>query len=796
MNRKDFLNILTEKVLLLDGSYGANFFKMGKGDVPGELLNLTDPEIVYTLQRDYVEAGADILLSNTFSANRSKLVELKAAEDIESINYEGIKIAKKAANGRALVFADMTSTGNFPSPVGESDFEKVFEVYREQARFLFEAGADGFIVETMTDIKELKAAVLAIRSVTEDLPLIAHMTFDESMRAVTGTPVEVFASLFEDLDVDLIGVNCSLDPEGTLKVFEILSKYTSKPLCVEPNAGKPIYDGNRLTYNMTPEKFAVYVEDFIDMGASIIGGCCGTTPEHISLARKQIDKRIAYKNTPGFERAAKMLSYLKGESINEAPCGQILSSRVKFCNVLPFAPIGERINPASRKKFQSEIQEGNYDRLYREAIDQESEGAKIIDLNLGIEKTLEHDHFRTVINGLDKISSIPVSFDIQTNKYLETAMREYPGRGLINSARVTEKSLGNKIALLKKYGGMLILLAMGKEIPATAIERFEKIMEGIKILEENGISRSRVLADPLVLSMGAKADPYVTLDTVKKLAENGIKTTMGLSNLSFGLPERSAINSAFLAQCMYFGQTSAIMNPGEKIMMDTVRGSLLLKGEKFDESEKVHSDNTLTDSLLNGDAKRLESLVDEALKDNEPIYVSQNLLGKAMEEIGELYSKGRIFLPHLLLAAETSQPVFEKLNSLGNSSVIFKGKVLLATVEGDVHDIGKKIVGTVLKSGGFEVIDAGKDLPASEIVKAVRDVNPDILGLSAMMTTTVGRVEEVSDLLKSQKLDVLLISGGASMNETLSNKFGCDGYSKDASGALQLCKNLMNNLNA
>jgi len=796
MNRKEFVKLLTEKVLLLDGSYGANFFKMGKGDIPGELLNLKDPDTVLKLQRDYVKSGADILLSNTFSANKAKLLELKASEDIEAINHEGVRIAKEASAGRALVFADMTSTGSFPTPVGDSGFEEIYEIYREQAQYLFDAGADGFIVETMTDMKELKAAVLAIRSVTEDLPLIAHMTFDETMRSVTGTTVEIFGSLFNDLDVDVVGINCSLDPEGTLKVLERLSKYTSKPLCVEPNAGKPVYDGKRLTYNMTPEKFAVYVEDFIDIGASIIGGCCGTSPEHIALARKQLDKRLLYKNTPGFKRASNMLNYLNGGILEEASCGQVLSSRTKCANVLPFTVIGERINPASRNKFQAEIQECKFDRLYHEAQEQEIEGAKIIDVNLGIEKTLDHEHFRKAINGLDRISSIPISFDIQVNRYLDTALREYAGRGLINSARVTEKSLANKIALLKKYGGMLILLAMGKEISESAEERFKKVMEGIEILEKNGISRNRVFADPLVLSMGAKNDPYITLQTVSLLSREGIKTTMGLSNLSFGLPDRSAINSAFLAQCMYFGQTSAIMNPGENIMMDTVKGSLLLKGEKLEEGEKIQSENPFTDSLLNGDIKKLELLTEEALNEYDSIHVSQNILGKAMEEIGTLYSKGKIFLPNLLLASETSQPIFSKLNKLNANSITFKGKVLLATVEGDVHDIGKKIVGTVLKSGGFEVIDAGKDIPASEIVKRVKEIKPDILGLSAMMTTTVGRVEEVHDLLKAEGMEVLLISGGASMTEELAQNFGCDGYSKDASQALILCKNLMDSLNA
>ncbi|AZR72689.1 homocysteine methyltransferase [Anoxybacter fermentans] len=771
MKRNEFLQLLKERILLLDGGYGTEFFKRGYGEIPGELLNLRAPEVVETLQREYVEAGADIILTNTFSANRPKLISLGFEEYFEEINARAVEIARRAGKDKTLVFGDLSSTGNFPRPLGSMNFEEAVQAFYEQARILYEAGVDGFIIETMSDIKELKAAVYGIRSVTRKLPIIANMTFDSSLRAVTGTSVAIFATTFEDLDVDVIGINCTLGPEEMINVFKELANYTTKPLLVEPNAGEPIYDGKKLSYKMLPEHFAIYVEDFVDLGTNIIGGCCGTSPEHIKVMGKLLSKRKPIQRKVHFTQA--------------------LTSRTVYRTLEPFAVIGERINPASRKKFQEEIVEKNFQTLLKEAAFQEKKGATLLDVNLGIEKLLTEEHFKDAVIKLDRQSSIPISFDIQTSNYLEVALREYPGRPLINSARVTEKSLESRIELLKKYGGMLILLAMGKEIPKTPEERFKKILEGISILEENGISKERVLADPLVLSLGAKKDPYVTLETVRLLTEAGIKTTMGLSNLSFGLPNRSYINGAFLAQAIEKGLTSAIMNPGDSFVMGSLQGSLALKGKKITEEEKVLTEDPMVEALLSGNFDQLRSLVEKELEQSSPLEVSQNILRKAMEEIGVLYTEGKIYLPQLLLASETAQPIFDFLNSFISEEKTYKGKVVLATVEGDIHDIGKKIVGTVLKSGGFEVIDAGKDVPAEEILKIVKKERPDILGLSAMMTTTVGRVEEVAALLKQENVKVKLIAGGASMNSSLAKKFGCDGYAQNASDALILCKDLI-----
>jgi len=770
MNRKDFHNVLKNKILFLDGGYGTEFIKRGHGNIISEMLNIKNPQVVEQLQKEYVLSGSDILLTNTFSANRYKLRELGYEEFFEQINVNAVKISRKASNSNTLVFGDISSTGEFIKPMGNLDFEDAVSIFQEQAKILYENGVDGFIVETMSDIKELKAAVIGIRNISQEIPLIVHMTFDKDLRCVTGTSVKIFATVFDDLDVDVIGINCTLGPDEMREVFQELSKYTNKFLSVEPNAGKPDYVDGITKYSMTPETFGIFVEDYINMGANIIGGCCGSTPEHIKYMKKLSEN---YRPV------------VKNKKIDQS-----LSSRTIYVDLNPFLSIGERINPASRKYFQTEIENYDYSTFLKEAKDQEKEMSKIIDVNFGIEKILNEEHFKRGILELDKISSIPISFDIQNSKYLETALKEYPGRPLINSSKVTMKSMDRKIELLKKYGGMLILLAMGKEIAETPEERYKTILEGIKYLEENGISRDRVYADPLIMSLGAKADPKVALNTIEMLSNQNIKTVAGLSNLSFGLPERSLINGAYLSQAVGFGLKAAIMNTGDTFVMGSLKGSLIINDVDYIEEKKSY-DNIFIESMLEGNSEKLINLIEETLKEKSPLEISQNILGKALEEIGIMYSKGELYLPHLLLAAETSKPAFDYLNGMLTEKKTYKGKVILATVEGDIHDIGKKIIGTVLKSGGYDVVDIGKDVKSDMIIEKVIEENPDILGLSAMMTTTIEKVEEVSKLLKEKEIKKILIAGGASMNKKIAEKFGCDGYAQNASQVVELCDKLI-----
>ncbi|MGM0596078.1 MAG: homocysteine S-methyltransferase family protein [Myxococcota bacterium] len=773
MNRNEFNKLLQKNILVLDGAYGTEFFKMGYGDLPGVLLNLKHPEVVEKLQKQYVAAGSNLILTNTFSANRPKLKALKAETEFKTINTAAVKIAKKASSNKALVLGDISSTGEFPEPMGSFSMEEAVEAFAEQAQVLFDAGVDGFIVETMSDLKECKAAVLGIRQVTTNLPLIVQMTFAENMRSVTGSSVAIFASWFNDLDVDCLGVNCSLGPAETLKVVKELAVYTNKFISVEPNAGSPKYKDGNLYYDLSPADFAPYVEEFIAAGANIVGGCCGTAPEHI-----------------------KVISHFSGKHKPLSGPGKILtptlSSRTHLQNILPFTRIGEKINPASSKKFQKEIRNFQFDRITRLASEQRKAGCEILDLNLGIEKLLTSQHFINLINELDKYSSLSLSLDIQSYEFLERSLFEYTGRPLINSARCFAEDLDFKGKLLKTHGGMLILLAMGKKIPKTAEARVEKIMEGLDYLEKMGISSDRVLADPLVMAFGAGKDPGITLQVIRQLNKLGIKTTMGLSNLSFGMKKRDQLNGVFLAQAVEGGLTSAIVDPAAQFTANSLQAALTLRGNNPQKASDLPTENALINLILSGDSKKLNQAIETELEKSTPLKVSQDILGKAMQEIGVLYSKNKIFLPDLMLAAQTAIPVFDRLNSLLGENHESKGKIILATVKGDVHDIGKKIVGTVLQTSGYEIIDLGKDVETARIYQAIEQHRPDILGLSAMMSTTVGEVAEVVSVLRSQGCQLPVIAGGASMNEEIAIESGCAGYAKDASKAAALCQQIIN----
>jgi 5-methyltetrahydrofolate--homocysteine methyltransferase len=467
----------------------------------------------------------------------------------------------------------------------------------------------------------------------------------------------------------------------------------------------------------------------------------------------------------------------------------VLASRNAAHDLGEFCVIGERINPASRKAFQRELEEGDAQTVFKDAEAQAEEGANVLDLNLGVEKTLGAEVVRLAVQGLDKRSSLPLSLDIQTPELLEEALREYPGRALVNSSSCEPGDLARKLGLVKRYGGVLMLLAMARKIPETAEERIQTVQKALEAIKAAGISRDRVIVDPLVLSIGAGKDPRVTLDTIMEMDSVGVRTSVGLSNLSFGMPERPGINAAFLSQAVACGLTSAIMNPGDQTLMAVLKGALLLKHGRSTLKASSEIQDPLARALLSGKAKEVSRIVDEALSSRDPLDVSQNLLGKAMEDIGSLYESKRIFLPHLLFAAETAFPIFDYLNSKVSGGSFSRGKVMLATVEGDVHDIGKNIIGTVLRSGGFEVIDIGKDVSPEAVAKAAAELKPDIIGLSAMMTTTVGKVGETKLLLAERGYAGHVIAGGASMNPSLAERFGV-GYSANGSECLALCKSL------
>jgi 5-methyltetrahydrofolate--homocysteine methyltransferase len=776
LTREEFSTLVSQRVLFLDGAYGTELFKRGhvKGKEPIEILNLKAPEKVLELQREYVESGVDFLLTNTFSANRHKLKKLGYEEYFEIINVKAVETAKEAtrySNKKVYVLGDISSVGEMVQPIGELDSRYVYKIFKEQAKLLIDAGVDGIIIETMNDLKELKLAYLAVRDLSDVVPLFVSMTFEETGASVTGTSLEIYVSVFNDLDVDAIGINCTLTPDKMVPLVKKLAVFSRKPIFAEPNAGKPTLsvDG-KLTYRTTPEEFTIYIEDYVELGANVVGGCCGTGPEHIKYMTKVIGKRRSKER--------------KVEELN------VVSNRTYMVNISPFLVVGERINASAKKKLHEQIKVFNFENVLKLAKDQEKEGAQVLDINLGLESMLNIEHFRKVVIELDRIVSLPLSLDIQFDEFLEEALFEYVGRPILNSSKANFEDLDRKIQLLKKYGGILIILAMDKEIPKSAQKRYEIAKRAVEYVEKHGISSNRIFVDPLVLPIGTNQDYNVTLETIRLLASEGIQTSIGLSNFSFGMPNREHLNASFLALAMHYGLSAAIMNTAELTTMNILSGmkKILKKESTAINTEEV--ENLLVKYILSGDSVNAEKQVFSYLDNMTPVQIMQDVLTKAMEEIGNLYSTNKIFLPHLILAAETVKPIFNKLLSMVDEKDSIKlGKVLLATVEGDIHDIGKKIVGTLLESAGFEVIDIGKDVPASVIVDEAKKINPDIIGLSAMMTTTVIQIGEVIKALRKAGIDKPVISGGASMNEELAKRFGAI-YAKDAQQAVEICKNI------
>jgi 5-methyltetrahydrofolate--homocysteine methyltransferase len=625
----------------------------------------------------------------------------------------------------------------------------------------------------MTDIKELKAAVIAIREVSDETPLIAQMSFDADGSTLTGASLEVFASVMGDLDVDVLGMNCLVGPADTLSNLRRLAAHTDCPLSVEPNAGDPVFDGKNTVYETDAAAFSLYTEEFVEAGASIIGGCCGTTPDYIKAMAAMLRGVVPAGARP-----------------RQATRRDMVASRTTVFDLGGFCVIGERVNPTGRKHLQESMRSGDWGPMLDEVASQTREGANVLDVNFGVERFFTEESVAEAVIAIDRASSQPVSLDIQSLDLLERALAEYPGRPIVNSSACDETSLSRKLPLLKKYGGVMILLAMDTEIFDDPKERFAAVERALEYAKHMGFSQDRFIIDPLVMSIGAGCDHRVTLETLRLCAEGGLRTVVGLSNLSHGMPNRPGINAAFLSQAVEIGLSSAIMNSGDGVMMEVFYGALLLKTGRIEDKLSETVLDPMVEALLSGRSKAVEAMVDEKLSSGAPpLDVSQNFLGGAMEKIGSLYESKKIFLPHILFAAETAFPIFDRLNGMMKGVGASRGRVLVATVEGDIHDIGKNIVATVLRAGGFDVIDIGKNVDADEIVKSAKEHVPDVVGLSAMMTTTVGRVSDVALALKKAGVGAHVISGGASMSAELAELFGVR-YAADSSAALSLCKDL------
>ncbi|WP_036225638.1 homocysteine S-methyltransferase family protein [Mesoaciditoga lauensis] len=769
MKREELKKILNERVLVLDGAYGTELAKRGYPDVPEKVV-LENPQAIKKLHEDYIRAGANAILTSTFGANDVKLSKFGLESQQEKIVNSAVEIAKSASNG-SLIFGDIGPTGELPYPIGEMKFDDYFNTFKKVASLILKAGVDAIILETFTDIMELKAAVLAVRELSKEIFLIAHLTFDENARSLTGTDPTNFALTFNDLDVDAIGVNCSLGPQEILPIFEEISKYSDKMLVVEPDAGAPILKNGKTHYPVGPQDFAFYVDSFWEAKANIIGSCCGSDPTYTAAISKRVGKRSPIK-----EKAKKVFAF---------------TSPTDIADLDDFVVIGERINPAGRKKLQQHMKDKNMDAVMKVATGQKEAGAKALDVNFGLEQFVDVGFMSDTVNSIAYKLGTPISLDIQSFEALEYVLKRYPGRALVNSSRADEEELTKKLELIKSYGGMLVVLSMEEGVPTSFEDRKRAIEKALKMAESFGISKERLVFDSIILAVGAGASPKETLKAIEYLNESGLKSVVGLSNISFGMPNRSYLNAAFLAMAVSSGLSSAIMNPKDQNVMQMLEASLILNGKSLElKVQKGEGDtNQLVDLILSGEEKKLLDYVDELLKAEEPLNVIENHLKPAMDVIGDMYDKSKIFLPQLILAAQTAQKAFEKVQSLFEKKESSE-KFVIATVKGDVHDIGKNIVATILRSAGYDVVDLGRNVAPEKIIDAIKSEKPVMLGLSAMMTTTAPKIQETIEKMKEEGISLPVIVGGASLNEELAKDLGADFYAQNATDAVKALKNI------
>lgn len=804
MTKQEFQNLIKDQLIFLDGATGSNLQKRGmpNGVCPEQWI-LDHEDVLIQLQKEYVEAGTNILYAPTFSANRIKLEEYGLANHIEEMNHKLVALSKKAADGKAYVAGDLTMTGVQLSPMGTMDFEELVNIYKEQITYLVESGVDLLVIETMMSLQESRAAFIAAKEVC-DLPVMVTMTFEADGRALYGTDVLTAAVVLESLGADAFGVNCSAGPSQMVSFFETIKSAVSIPLIAKPNAGMPMLDeqGNTV-YGLSAEDFAKEIYVLWENGASILGGCCGTTPQHIKALVDSLKESKPVKREKEQKR-------------------RITSERMTLSFGLddPFIIVGERINPTGKKKLQEALRQGNMDMVLEFATQQEEKGASILDVNMGMSGIDEKQLMLRALEEISMVTNLPLSIDSSYIEVCEAALRRYPGRALLNSISMETEKIEKLLPIAKKYGAMFILLPLSDAGLPSGLEEKISIIE--KILEKAyslGFTKEDIVVDGLVTTVGAnKMAAREALETIAYCKKNGLATTCGLSNISFGLPERMMVNSSFLTMAIQAGLTMAIANPSQDLLMAAAFASdLLLNKENSDiryiekmETVSIGTATTKTNTVketisvpqsplyemvLKGKKNQIEAKTKELLEQGEDANeLLQNSLLPAINEVGELFDKGKYFLPQLISSAEAMKNAIEVLQPilLQQTDASNMPSIVIATVEGDIHDIGKNLVVLMLKNYGFTVYDLGKDVSKEIIVKKATEVNAAIIGLSALMTTTMQEMKHVVNYAKEQGCKAKIIIGGAVITEDYAQQIGADGYAKDAADTVKVVKKLCN----
>lgn len=788
-----------KKPLFFDGAMGTML--QASGLLPGEppeFWNMEHPDTLLKIHSAYLEAGADILKSNTFGANRCKLEGRRYS--VQELISGGVSLAREACRiaGHGRVALDIGPVGKLLKPLGDLDFEDAVSAFREMVLTGEKAGADCILIETMSDIYEAKAAVLAAKE-NSTLPVFVTMTFDGSGKLLTGGDLSVMAAVLEGLGVDALGLNCGLGPRQMLSLTEELRRLTSLPILVNPNAGLPREENGKTVYDITPEEFSQAMGKIVQAGACMIGGCCGTTPKHIS-AMTEVCKKLS---CPASERTQRTVIASGSRTVEFGKYPVI---------------IGERINPTGKSRFKQALREGDIPYLLNEGITQQDAGAHVLDVNVGLPEIDECALMCKTVRELQAVSPLPLQIDTADPKTMECAMRFYNGKPLVNSVTAKADSMKAVFPLVKKYGGVVIGLTITEQgIPETAEGRLEAARRIIETAEQYGIEKKDIIIDPLTMAISAgQQAALVTLDALRRIHEElGVYTSLGVSNVSFGLPQRENITAAFFLIALQSGLNAAIMNPKSEAMMRAYRSFCALSG--FDENCMAYisaysrqEDCPTLPAAVPPEGQTLQETIEKGLKDaafqKAEKLLADGLAGldlidhyiiPALDAVGEKFEKKTLFLPQLLMSAEAAKAAFEAIRrnmGAGNGEQKRGLTIVLATVKGDVHDIGKNIVKVLLENYGFRVIDLGKDVPPATVLEADRKEHAELVGLSALMTTTVPNMRETVELLRRDAPECKIMVGGAVLTQEYADSIGADFYGKDAMASVRYATDLTEKL--
>lgn len=806
MTIAEFKNLFEEgRPVYLDGAVGTNMMKAGMpmGVCPEKWL-VDNPLPIGELQKAYVDAGSDIVLAPTFAANRIKLQEYSLSDQVDLINRTLAENTRKATGGRCLVAGDMTMTGQQLAPIGELDFEELVDVYKQQAKALIEGGIDLFFIETMMSLQETRAALIAVKETAAEIPAITSLTFNEDGKTLFGSSPSNAIVVLQSLGADAVGLNCSTGPDKMVPLIEEMRHYATVPIIAKPNAGLPELIDQNTVYRMTPDEFAADMEKLVEAGAAVIGGCCGTTPEHI---RAMVDKTRQMRILPP-----------------DPVCRRVISSERKVQEIDPdgnFLVIGERINPTGKKKLQEELRAGSLDMVNDFARSQEENGADILDVNMGTNGIDEKEMMLRAIDEVTFASDLPLCIDTSYPEVMEAALRRYPGRALINSISGEEERMEAMLPIARKYGAMFIILPLSSEgLPKTLEEKHANLERVLAAVKEAGMSWDRCVVDVLTATVGADQESAIKcFSTMDYCRKKGIPTVCGLSNISFGMPERAFVNTAFLNMAISHGLTMAIANPSQKLLMLTAKAADMLlcrrnatenyiktaqeadvaitgkesagAGKEKDSQEKL---DPVMEAVVKGDTSHIEALVKKEVSDGRS---AKDILDKdlipGINMVGKLYEEKKYFLPQMISGANAMEKGVAVLEPLMKEAAGGQTKetICCATVEGDIHDIGKNLVVLMLKNYGYNVIDLGKDVPAEEIIDSAIENKASVIGLSALMTTTMVHMKEVVELKNEKYPSCKVVIGGACITPSYSDEIGADGYSSDAAECVKLVGRLL-----